>query len=197
MGLNLKDYEYELPNTIFGTLSYLNSSTVDTDQGPQRYDIIIIPQGRTFRIDHLRITDGPGNNAGYTTIGLARSMSPTVYGLDSTGSEGMYNTRSETDMVPWSRLAAGGGEAENTVYDEWGPTPRYDQQKGGRIYHYLTKYSAVGGGGLDIITPQRGAIWMQSGDSMIGWQQQSISTSGGHEGVNHVASYIMSYTEFF
>ena len=196
MGLNLKDYEYELPNTIFGTVAYMNASSIDADVSSPRYDIIIIPQGRTFRIDHLRFTHGPGSSSGALTAGIARSMSPTVYGNDNAG-EGMYSTRSEADMVPWSRLAAGGGEVENTIYDDWGPTPRTDAQMGGRLWHYLTKNTTPPDGGLDVVTPERGPIWMQSGDAMIAWQYSNPSTTGGYEGTNHRCSYIMSYTEFF
>ena len=200
MGLNLKDYEYELPNTISGTVAYLNSAAVDTDNGPQQYDVIIIPQGRTFRIDHLRIISGPASSSGNASVAIARSMSPTIYGTDN-GGQGMYSTVSETDMVPWSRLAAGGGEVENAIFGDWAfgnsSGVRTNAQKGGRIFHYLLRYSTPGTSGIDVITPERGPIWMQSGDAMVAWTTSSPGTSGGYDGTNHVCSYIMSYMEFF
>ena len=208
MGLNLRDYEYELPNTIFGTLAYWNSGDASDNAG-YVYEIIIIPQGRTYRIDHLRIIGGPAATLSTFSVAIARSVSPTQWGYTQAhSSSSAYSTPSESDSVPWSRLASGGGDEENVNYDQWGPTPRYDLQKGGRLWHYLARndlsssaYQAENGSrpesGFDVITPQRGPIWMQSGDSLLGWQNGNPGTSNGSQGRNHRGSYIMSYMEFF
>ena len=209
MGLNLNDYEYALPNTITGSVPYRSGAWSSNEYF--RAEALIIPYGRTYKIEMIRVTNGEGGWTNNLYCGISRSLNANVW---QTGSG--YNNNSFYVQYPEIQQTPTNSNpnADKQVVMNNQSYPmgfRHDQNSStsyaGRTQYLL--YSTVsssndGDGswlsnsGFRVLSKDDGPVWLNSGDAIHIWQGGSnASSSNGAYGQNLESNYVISYIEYF
>jgi len=205
MGLNLNDYEYALPNTITGSIPYGTQTWSASDYFQS--EVLIVPHGRTYKIEMIRITNGVSNTSGSLSVQLSRSLSPNVWvsGAGYNNESGYYaypEVQSEPTMSTNGQVVF-----NNHTYDQGHPHDQYAYTPyGGRTQYLLWSWQDSGSnfygeefkGGATVLSEGRdGPLWLNSEDAIQMWQGSTTSTTNGQRGQNFRATYTISYIEYF
>tara|TARA_R100000656_G_C3956629_1_gene129276 strand:+ start:1634 stop:2248 length:615 start_codon:yes stop_codon:yes gene_type:complete len=204
MGLNLKDYEYELPNTITGSVPYGTQTWSASDYFQS--EALIVPYGRTYKIEMIRVVNGINQSGSNLSVGLSRSLEPNVW-RDGSGYSNLsgYITYPEIQEAPTNSLSKQ-VVFNNQSYDMGFP---HEQDNGypytGRTQFLLWSWRADSSSfsewdyttGMRVLSKEDGPLWMNSGDALHMWQNSNPSTTNGQKGQNFKATYIISYIEYF
>lgn len=209
MGLNLNDYEYALPNTITGSVPY--GSGVWTANKYFQSECLIVPYGRTYKIEMIRVTTGIQGYVNGLYVGISRSLNANVWQSGSGHqNHAFYVQYPEVQMAPTN--SAGYNDNRQVVMNNqsYHMGFRHDQNAstayGGRTQYML--YSGQGSStsgdgswnnssGMRVLSKDDGPIWLNSGDAINMWNNSNPGTSQGVVGQNLEGNYIISYIEYF
>jgi len=206
MSVNLNDYEFALPNTIYGTTGGTGASQMDgsnfLDRTAEEWTVLRCPPGKMYKIERLTVT-GAYNGMGATTNGVttycrvAKSVNSMDWSSTPEHSAWGAKTYSEDDYSLRGD-GSGTGSYANTLSG-------YDDQNN-RLWMYIAAAEErIEGTGnrrsmTDIITPALGPVYMTGGDVM-----QVFSTSGANGSGENEAQYFdfqgpmytISYIEYY
>lgn len=204
MGLNLKDYEYELPNTITGTIPY--GAQKWTANQYNRVEALIVPYGRTYKIEMIRVVNGLNNDMGSLSVGISRSLSPNVWATGSGyNNNSMYGAYPEVQQNPTNST---GKQVviNNNTYDMGYPHDQFSYTPyAGRTQYLLWEWMASSvtqegwdaQTGMRVLSKEDGPLWLNSGDAIQMWQSGNPGTTDGQVGQNFKSTYVISYIEYF
>ena len=206
MGLNLNDYEYALPNTITGSIPYTSGAWQANMYF--RSEALIIPYGRTYKIEMIRVTRGIAGSVNQLYVGISRSLNANSYHTGSgQGNVGTYYQYPEVQMAPtnstdkqvvfnpqanyhmgyrhdYNANAAYAGRTQYMLY-----SAQSDSNSGDGSWNSSA--------GMRVLSKDDGPLWLNSGDAIHIWNNSNPSSTNAHVGQNLDGNYIISYIEYF